>query len=102
MLLGLSVPTLLTIASTAFFLALERLAPGRPLPRVRGWYARALAINLVQLVITLGMNRVWRDLLAGPSLFHLARWEQPALEGLCAWLHLLEMLRFRDVYGRQS
>ena len=58
MLSRLTLPTLCTVASTVFFLVLERVAPGRPLPPVKGWYARALVFNLAQLVITLGLNRV--------------------------------------------
>jgi sterol desaturase/sphingolipid hydroxylase (fatty acid hydroxylase superfamily) len=83
--LPLSVPTLLTIAVTILFLVLERVAPGRNLPHVKGWYARALSLNLAQLLITLGLNRAWRDVFDGPSLLHLAKWDRPALEGLCAW-----------------
>ena len=86
LLLGLSVPTLLTVAATVFFLCLERLAPGRRLPSVKGWYLRAIGINLVQLLITLGLNRAWKNTFDGPSLLHLAAWNSPALEGLSAWL----------------
>ncbi|HWZ93119.1 MAG TPA: sterol desaturase family protein [Polyangiaceae bacterium] len=86
MLLRFSLPTILTIVVTVFFLALERLAPGRKLPQVRGWYARALALNLVQMLITLGLNRVWRGVFDGPSLLRLAAWNRPVLEGLSAWL----------------
>jgi len=86
MLLGLSLPTLLTIATTVFFLSFERIAPGRPLPAVRGWYVRAIAVNLVQLLLTLWLNRVWNSYLAGSSLLQLRGWEMPALEGLTSWL----------------
>ena len=86
MLLGLSLPTLLTMAATVFFLSFERIAPGRPLPAVRGWYARAIAVNLVQLLLTLWLNRVWNSSLAGWSLLQLRAWEMPALEGLTSWL----------------
>lgn len=86
MLLGLSLPTVLTIAATLFFLTLERVAPGRPLPPVKGWYARATALNLTQLLITLGLNKVWKAAFDGPSLFHLAAWDLPALEGFTAWV----------------
>ncbi|MFO0761478.1 MAG: sterol desaturase family protein [Byssovorax sp.] len=78
--------TLCTVASTLFFLVLERVRPGRPLPRVSGWYARALAINLCQLVITLGLNRVYNRHLSGDSLLALHRLHMPALEGFLAWL----------------
>jgi sterol desaturase/sphingolipid hydroxylase (fatty acid hydroxylase superfamily) len=78
--------TIGTVASTVFFFVLERVRPGRALPHVSGWYARALAINLCQLVITLGLNRVWNRHLAGPSLLGLHRLGMPALEGFLAWL----------------
>jgi sterol desaturase/sphingolipid hydroxylase (fatty acid hydroxylase superfamily) len=78
--------TIGTVASTVFFFVLERVRPGRQLPHVRGWYARALAINLCQLVITLGLNRVWNRHLAGSSLLGLHRLGMPALEGFLAWL----------------
>lgn len=80
-----TLPTLLTLAATAFFLALERLAPGRPLSPVKGWYGRALAMNLVQLLVTLGLNRVLNRVLHGASVLDLAAWNLPALEGLTAW-----------------
>ena len=53
----LALPTLFTIGSTLFFLTLERVVPGRPLAPVSGWYLRALAINGVQMAITLGPIR---------------------------------------------
>ena len=86
MTLWFTLPTLLTIVATAFFLSLERMAPGRRLPAVKNWYTRALAINLAQMLITLGLNRVFVRVLDGPSLFQLAAWEMPALEGFSAWL----------------
>lgn len=86
MLLKLTLPTLLTIAVTVFFLVLERVAPGRPLPAVKGWYARALGMNLVQLLLTLGLNRFWNSAFDRASLFELRAWQLPALEGFTAWL----------------
>lgn len=86
MLLRISLPTILTGLVTCFFLGLERVAPGRPLPAVKGWYLRALAVNLVQMLLTLSLNRVWKATLHGPSLFHLASWHLPTAEGLSAWL----------------
>ncbi len=79
-------PTIFTIGSTVAFFTLERVLPGRPLPKVKGWYVRALAVNGVQLLITLGLNRVWNDWLAGPSLLGFHRAGLPALEGLCVWI----------------
>jgi sterol desaturase/sphingolipid hydroxylase (fatty acid hydroxylase superfamily) len=84
--LQLALPTILTAVSTACFFALERIRPGRALPHVRGWYARALALNGVQLLVTLGLNRTWNAWFSGPSLLGLGRLHAPALEGLSAWL----------------
>ena len=43
--LHVTLPTVCTIASTVVFLVLERVRPGRALPPVRGWYARAVAFR---------------------------------------------------------
>lgn len=86
MMVRLTLPTLLTIVATVFFLSLERIAPGRRLPPVKNWYARALAINLAQMLITLSLNQVFVRALDGASLFQLAAWNMPALEGFSAWL----------------
>jgi len=43
-------------------------------------------VNLVQLVLTLWLNRVWNRSLEGASLLQLRAWEMPALEGLTSWL----------------
>lgn len=81
----LTLPTLLTIASTVFFLVLERVRPGRELPHVPGWYVRALALNGVQLAITLAFNGVWNRWFAGASLLNLSMIPWPALQGFLAW-----------------
>ena len=81
----LALPTVFTIGSTLFFLTLERVRPGRPLAPVAGWYLRALAINGVQMAITLGLNQIWNHALTGFSLAGLHRLHAPALEGFLAW-----------------
>ena len=81
----LTLPTIFTIASTLLFLVLERVRPGRVLPHVPGWHARALLLNLAQLGITLALNRVWVHLFQGVSLFKLSALERPWLEGFVAW-----------------
>ena len=81
----MTLPTLLTIASTAIFFVAERLAPGRPLPHAAGWYVRAVLVNFAQLGITLATGQLWPMILGGPSLFSLASWETPALAGFVAW-----------------
>jgi sterol desaturase/sphingolipid hydroxylase (fatty acid hydroxylase superfamily) len=82
----LAVPTILTACSTLVFFVLERVRPGRALPHVKGWYARALLLNLVQLALTLGMRKVWLAVFAGRSLLHLADLgAAPAAQGFIAW-----------------
>jgi sterol desaturase/sphingolipid hydroxylase (fatty acid hydroxylase superfamily) len=80
----MTLPSLLVICATLLFLVAERAVPGRPLPNVKGWYWRALFVNLCQLGITLATARLW-DELFGRSVFHLARWNAPPLEGLAGW-----------------
>jgi sterol desaturase/sphingolipid hydroxylase (fatty acid hydroxylase superfamily) len=80
----MTLPTLLTIAATGIFLALERLRPGRSLPHSAGWYARALGINFAQLAITLAVGKL--TLFGEASLLDLAAWRLPLAEGFVAWL----------------
>jgi hypothetical protein len=79
-----TLPTVLVgIATVGFFLA-ERLWPGRPLPVVQGWYARAILLNGAQLAITLATARLWSRLF-DVSLFHLSSWNDPFAEGFVGW-----------------
>src|SRR4029450_10315632 len=82
---GMTLPTILTIFSTAAFFVLERLLPGRPLPHVSGWYSRALLVNFAQLGITLSTARLWIAIFGPRSLFSLAAWDNPLLEGFARW-----------------
>ena len=81
----MTLPTILTIFSTAAFFVLERLLPGRPLPHVSGWYSRALLVNFAQLGITLITARLWIEIFGLRSLFSLAAWDNPLLEGFAGW-----------------
>jgi sterol desaturase/sphingolipid hydroxylase (fatty acid hydroxylase superfamily) len=81
----MTLPTILTIFSTAAFFVLERLLPGRPLLHVSGWYSRALLVNFAQLGITLSTARLWVAIFGPQSLFSLAKWEIPLLEGFVGW-----------------
>lgn len=83
--MSLALPTFLIFAAAAGFLLLERLRPGRDLPHAPGWYGRALLINLCQVAIALAANVLWVKLLNAPSLFHLASWRLPIVEGFIAW-----------------
>jgi sterol desaturase/sphingolipid hydroxylase (fatty acid hydroxylase superfamily) len=78
-------PTVLTCLSTLVFLVLERARPGRELPHARGFYARALLLNFVQLGLTLGTRKLWLFVFGGASLFHAGRLGSPWVEGLLAW-----------------
>jgi sterol desaturase/sphingolipid hydroxylase (fatty acid hydroxylase superfamily) len=81
----MTLPTILTIFSTVVFFVFERLLPGRPLPHVSGWYSRALLINFAQLGITLSTARLWIAIFGPRSLFSLAAWDNPLLEGFAGW-----------------
>ena len=81
----MTLPTILTIFSTAAFFVFERLLPGRPLPHVSGWYSRALLVNFAQLGITLSTARLWIEIFGPRSLFSLAAWDNPLLEGFVGW-----------------
>ncbi|MGD8712536.1 MAG: sterol desaturase family protein, partial [Thiohalophilus sp.] len=81
----ITIPTFMTAAATLAFFVLERIKPGRELPRSKGWYTRAISINLVQLVITLVLGKLWYEIYGSSSIFHLARWSNPLLEGFVAW-----------------
>ena len=83
--MNLAIPTLLTFASAAVFLTLERVAPGRELPNAKGWYLRAALVNLCQVAITFGTNEVWQGLFSGASLLRLAALDAPVLEGFVGW-----------------
>ena len=82
---SLTLPTIFTVLAALAFFTLERLAPGRELPNSRGWYGRAILINLTQIGITLGTNTLWLKLFSGASLFQLAALKLPVLEGFIGW-----------------
>jgi sterol desaturase/sphingolipid hydroxylase (fatty acid hydroxylase superfamily) len=103
---GIAYPTLATAFSTLFFLVFERIKPGRPLAPVRSWYWRALLLNGAQVLITLGMNRLWNRWFSFGSLVGLDRLHSPALQGLLAWVtgtfffYWWHRLRHRDGFWR--
>ena len=78
-------PTILLIISTVSFLVWERVLPGRELPRTAYWYIRSIAINLVQLMITLATGTLWYELLGNVSLLSLSALSDPVFEGFIAW-----------------
>jgi sterol desaturase/sphingolipid hydroxylase (fatty acid hydroxylase superfamily) len=82
----MAMPVILLIFSTSLFLCWERLSPGRELPRVSGWYLRAISMNLIQLACTLVVGNWWTQIFGAGSLFKAASWELPIAEGFAAWL----------------
>lgn len=80
-----ALPSTVTALVTVAFLVLERMRPGRGLPRVTGWYGRALLINFAQLFITLGTVHLWPKLFGARSSLHLSDGVSPLLQGLYAW-----------------
>lgn len=81
----MTLPSILVIIATVLFLICERLFPGRQLPESKGWYLRALFVNLVQLGVTLALARVWVHLFGNLSVFSLRNWHAPILEGFVGW-----------------
>jgi sterol desaturase/sphingolipid hydroxylase (fatty acid hydroxylase superfamily) len=82
--MSLTLPTILTIVASIIFLTLERIFPGRKLPSSRGWYFRAILINLCQLAITLATNTLWVNLFGTFSFFHLSYFP-PYIQGFIVW-----------------
>ena len=64
---------------------LERLVPGWPLPRVRSWPLRVLAVNAVQLGVVLLAGLTWEAWLSSASLLTLSRHLSPATGGMLAY-----------------
>jgi hypothetical protein len=80
----MTLPSMLVVLATIIFLILERVFPGRELPKAKGWYWRALLVNLAQLGITLATARLWIHLF-GVSVFKLSSWKMPLAEGFVGW-----------------
>lgn len=82
---SVTLPTILVIVSTVIFFVLERVFPGRALPYAKGWYTRAILVNLAQLAITLATARLWIEIFGDLSLFRLSAWNMPFAEGFAGW-----------------
>lgn len=66
--------TQIILAMFAALAVWERLAPGRPLPAVRGWTVRALAAFVVYFLISSYLPLWWGEALAPLQLFDLSAW----------------------------
>lgn len=70
---------------TLIFFLLERKFPGRELPQSKGWYFRAVLINVAQIAL-IGLGGItWNKYFREQSLLHLGSWSNPVLEGLVYW-----------------
>src|SRR6185503_13758678 len=68
-----------------FCFVLERVVPGWPLPRVRTWPLRVLAINGVQLGVVLLAGLTWERWLSSYSFFSLSKHVPNWAGGLVAY-----------------
>ncbi len=82
----MTLPTIITIFATLFFLLFERIKPGRILPKIKNWYYMALIINVIQLIITLLTARLWIEIFGEISLFKIRNWQSEILQGFFGWL----------------
>ncbi len=82
----MTLPTIITIFATIFFLLFERIKPGRMLPKIKNWYYMALMINVIQLIITLLTARLWIEIFGEISLFKIHNWQSEILQGFFGWL----------------
>jgi sterol desaturase/sphingolipid hydroxylase (fatty acid hydroxylase superfamily) len=82
----MTLPTIITIFATIFFLLFERIKPGRMLPKIKNWYYMALMINVIQLIITLLTARLWIEIFGEISLFKIRNWQSEILQGFFGWL----------------
>jgi len=62
------------MAAGLVMIGAERALPGSVLPRVRGWWARVLLINLYQVGLTVVAGLTWNRWLRGVSLWHADHW----------------------------
>ena len=82
---NITLPPLFIIFATVLFFTIERIWPGRELPNVKGWYFRAVLINLAQLIITLSLGKIWLDIFNQDSVLHLSELDFPFVEGFIGW-----------------
>ncbi len=74
--------TWILLAMFAGLAAWEALAPGRELPRVRGWTARALISFLVYFLLSSYLPLLWAETLAPLQWFDLSAWPTWAAAGV--------------------
>ena len=84
--------TLVVLAMWAGLVLWETLAPGRPLPHVRGWLPRTLVTMFAFLMVSTYLPLLWADALASLQLFDLGGW--PTAAAAAAGLLMYELLAY--------
>jgi sterol desaturase/sphingolipid hydroxylase (fatty acid hydroxylase superfamily) len=74
------------VLSFAAALAWERWRPGWRLPRVRGWWPRALAVNVMQSLLVIGVGVLWQRWWPSVSLLSLPEHWSAWHSGTAAYL----------------
>jgi sterol desaturase/sphingolipid hydroxylase (fatty acid hydroxylase superfamily) len=92
--------TLTTLAMFAALALAERLFPGRPLPHVRGWQARAMAVFLGYVLLSSYLPVLWADALAPLKLFDLSPW--PTWAAAATGLVVYELFAYAYHRGMHS
>jgi sterol desaturase/sphingolipid hydroxylase (fatty acid hydroxylase superfamily) len=67
-------PLLIVVGLAVLMIAWEAIRPAARLPAVRGWWARAVLANLIQLGIVILAGFTWNVWLRGHSLVSAANW----------------------------
>jgi len=80
-----SLPIVLIALVTAIFFVLERVRPGRELPRVQGWYVRVIGMNVMQVTLVGVGGLLWNRYFREHSLLTFGCWSSPLLEGFFYW-----------------
>ena len=74
--------TLFVIGLYALLLACERIAPGRALPKIRGWWLSGLVAFFAFLMISAYLPLIWGNLLAPLRIAELSDWPIWAAAGV--------------------
>jgi sterol desaturase/sphingolipid hydroxylase (fatty acid hydroxylase superfamily) len=92
--------TLIILAMYAALALAEHFFPGRPLPRVRGWRLRALAVFAVYFLMSSYLPLLWADTLAPLQIFDLSAW--PTLAAAALGLLVYELFAYAYHRGMHS
>ena len=80
-----TLPSILIVLSTVIFFIWERIYPGRELAHSKGWYLRAIFINICQLAMLAVAGFTWNKYFRSHTFFQIGNWQSPAAEGFFYW-----------------